>query len=87
LIIDYVTKLKNLLTSLYRKFFRSPENETPMNLNDLYSDIYIETLEELSHECQISENAHKQAKLILKKIKLNEPLTPEEAKKIGVIQI
>ncbi len=87
MIIDYVTKLKNSLASLYGKFFRSPENESPTNLNDLYNDIYIEALEELSHECQISEKAHEQAKLILKKIELNEPLTPEEAKKLGVIQI
>lgn len=87
MILDYVTKPRNLLTSLYRKFFRLTENETPMNLNDIYNDIYIETLEELIHECQISEKAHKQAKLILKKIELNEPLTPEETKKLGVMQI
>lgn len=87
MIIDFVKKLKNLLTSLYGKFFRLPENHTPTNLNDIYNDLYIEALEELLHERQLSEKAHKQAKLILKKIKLNEPLTPEEAKKLGVIQI
>ncbi len=80
-------KLKNLLTSLYSKFFGLTEHEVSEDLKEIYNDIYIETLEELIHECQISEKAHKEAVLILKKIKLNEPLTPEESKKLGVIQI
>ena len=80
-------KPKNLLTSLYSKFFGLTEIEVSEDLKEIYNDVYIETLEELINECQISEKAHKEAVIILKKIKLNEPLTPEEAKKLGFIQI
>lgn len=84
---DSVIKLKNLLIKAFSRLKNSfYRNELP-SVDVIYNDVYLETLNELTIEYNSAHKSFEQAKEIHAKIKSNEALTPDEAKKLGVIQI
>lgn len=82
-----MTKLKNLLIKVFGHFKSSIDRNELPSVDIIYNDLYRETFEELMSEYDSSQKSYEQAKAIHTKIKSNEALTPDEAKKIGAIQI
>ncbi|EAR02302.1 hypothetical protein [Maribacter sp. HTCC2170] len=68
-------------------FFWQPQETVSQDFNDIFDDIYTETLDELLEEYKASEISYIKAKEIRAKIKENRPLTSEEIKILGLIQI